>query len=172
MISDATLRSNRRLVEEYSEQMNRITDNIVSKYSRDLDTCIDDVRQLLNRKDKLSDEEVEDLTLEVPIYMYYAVSGLENIGIQMDSAKTIKMGVYNGHYMEAAGTISDKTAQAENATLPEYLMQVCFERAYKQLKLKVDVATQLCQATRKVLQKRISDMDIHRGELNYNIKNS
>lgn len=164
---DNKLRSIKYQVEQNSERIDKIVDGLVAKYNKDLDRFINDTKELLDNADRLSDNEIENLTLRVPIYMYFGVNGVESLGIQLDNAKAVKMESYNAKFMESSGTIADKTAESENGTLPEYLMVVCYDRAYKKLKAKMDVATQICQSTRKVLQKRISELDINKTELNY-----
>lgn len=163
---EGKLRTIKREVESNAETIEKIVDQLVSKYNSDLDKCINEAKELLDKKDKLTDYEIENITLRVPIYMYYGVHGLETLGIQLDNAKAIKTTKYNEYYMEAQGTISDKTAEAENLVIPEHLMVVCYERAYKKLKSKVEVATQICQATRKVLTKRISEIEVSRNDRN------
>lgn len=165
--TEQKLRSLKVEIEENSETIQRIVDQIIAKYNRGLDNLIEECRNLLDMKDRLSDEEVEDLTLRVPIFMYFGVQGLESLGILLDQAKTGKNISYNLAYSKASGTVGDKTAEAELRSLDEALMVVCYERAYKQLKQKMDVATQICQSTRKVLQKRISELDINKIDAKY-----
>ena len=163
---EGKLRTIKREIETNSATIEKIVDQLVGKYNEDLDKCIDEARELLDTKDKLTDYEIENITLRVPVYMYYGVHGVETLGIQLDNAKAIKTTKYNEYYMDAQGTIGDKTAEAENLVIPEHLMVVCYERAYKKLKAKVDVATQICQATRKVLTKRIAEIDVSKNDRN------
>lgn len=161
---EGKLRTIKREIENNSETIEKIVDQLVKKYNEDLDKCIFEAKELLDKKDKLTDYEIENITLRVPIYMYYAVHGLETLGIQLDNAKAIQKTKYNEHYIEAQGTVGDKTAKAENLVIPEHLMVVCYERAYKKLKTKTEVALQICQATRKVLTKRISEIEVSKND--------
>lgn len=163
-VEEGKLRTIKREIEANSETIEKIVEQLVVKYNKDLDECIENAKQLLDTKDKLTDYEVENITLRVPIYMYYGVQGVENLGIQLDNAKAIQKTKYNEYYIESSGTIGDKTAEAENMVIPEHLMVVCYERAYKKLKNKMDVALQICQATRKVLTKRISEIEVNRND--------
>ena len=151
-------------VEANAIKIQTIVDQLVSKYNKQLDDFMDEVLLMLSHKDKLSDTEIEMITLKVPIYMYFGVSGVENLGIQLDNAKAIKVTKFNIEYMDSEGTINDRNANAENNIIPEALTLICYERAYKKLRSKMDVAEQLCNSTRKVLQKRITELSILKND--------
>jgi len=160
------MRGIKKRAEENSKPLEKIVEQLVSKFGKDLDEFINQIKEWLDNKDVLDDHEIESITIRIPVFMYFAVSGLENLGIQKDNAKAIKMEAFNEAVMAIDGTIRDKESYAENNTLNEYLVEVAFDRAYRKLKAKVDVCDQLCQASRKVLSKRISELDINRMEGN------
>ena len=147
-------------IEENSVKIQKIVDQLVTEYNKQLDDFMNEILVMLGKKDELTNTEVEMMTLKIPVYMYFGVNGMENLGIQFDNAKAIKANRFNDEYINSSGTINDKTAYAENETIPEALMIICYERAYKKLKSKMGVAEQLCNSTRKVLQKRIAELDI------------
>jgi hypothetical protein len=170
------LRSRKIEVEQNSAKIEQIVDQLVSKYNRDLDDFMNKVKDLLSEADRkgseISTTDIENITLRVPLYMYFAANGLETLGIQGDNAKAARMEVFNEIYLDASGTIQDKTHTAEQETFAEYLLEIAFTRAYKKLKTKLEMAEQMCQASRKVLQKRISEMDITRLTPNYEKENT
>ena len=170
-VDENKCRSLKHQAEKYSETIEKIVDSLVRQYNKDLDDFMAKVKAMLDKNDHLTNDEIENITLRVPVYMYWASNGLETLGIQGDNAKAIKMEAYNNAVMSIDGTIRDKESYAENATLNEYLVDVAFSRAYKKLKTKLDMAVQLCQASRKVLQKRIAEIEIHQMEPNY-VKNN
>lgn len=166
--SDVKINSIKKRAIDNGKVIEKIVDQLVSRFGNDLDDFVLQVKKWLDNKDALEDHEIESITIRIPVFMYFAVSGLENLGIQRDSAKAIKMEAFNDAVMKIEGTVRDKESFAENDTLHEYLVEMAFDRAYKKLKAKVDTCDQICQASRKVLTKRISELDINRMEGNRN----
>lgn len=164
---DSELRTLKKYVEDNSRRIEVLVNQLVTKYNRDLDEFLETVREMLKNKDRLSTTEIENITLKVPIYAYFASEGVENLGIELDNMKAIKTQRYNDSYIEADGTIADKKAVAENDTLTEGLMEVVYTRAYKKLKTKVELCESIAQSARKVMTKRITEIEINKGEPNY-----
>lgn len=160
------VRTLKRKVEENSAVVEKVVDSIVSKYNKDLDDYIRKIKRLLDRGDVLSDAEIENAVMRIPVFLYYAASGLESLGIEGDNAKAAKIEVFNAAYLEIEGTIQDKTKHAELQTFPEYLIEVAFARAYKKLKTQIDMAEHIFSGAKKVLSKRMLDIDISRQDPN------
>lgn len=158
------LRSIRHGVEEKSVTVERIVDNIVTKYSHELDAEIDNIKTLLDNSQRLSDGEIESIVMRLPIFMYYGVNGLENLGVESDMAKAVKAEVYNDKYLETDGTIPERTHQAELNTMNEQMISVAFSRAYKKLKSKIDQAENVFSGAKKVLTKRMQDIELQKGD--------
>lgn len=161
---EGKLRSIRHKVEQDSNVIDRIVESIVFKYSQQLDSEVDQIKYLLERPEELSDIEVENMVMRLPVYMYYAVNGLEDLGIESDIAKAVKLEVFNENYIEIEGTIKDKTHQAELNTMDEQMIEVAFTRAYRKLKSKIDQAENIFSGAKKVMTKRIQDYEIHRQD--------
>lgn len=160
MQDESRLRQIKARVEENSQTLDRLVDSIVSKYNRDLDEEIEKVKELLSEKDKLSDEQVENMVMRIPVFMYFATNGLESLGIESDMAKAVKLEVYNDKYVRAEGTIKDKQAEAETLSINEAMIEVAFTRAYKKLKTKIEMAEHVFSGAKKVLGKRMQDVEI------------
>lgn len=161
-MKETALRTLRHEVQENSEKVERIVTNILNEYARDLDNEIDKIRHILDNSDEMTDNEIENITMRLPVFMYYSVNGLENLGIESDMAKAVKLEVYNNKYLESTGTIADKTHDAELQTMNEQIIETAFIRAYKKLKAKIDKAEHVFSGAKKVLSKRIQDAELHR----------
>jgi hypothetical protein len=147
-------------VQENSKVIDEIVNTIVDKYTKELTEFMQYIDVQLKRKDELDDLQLERITLKIPLFMYFAATGLETLGIEGDTAKAARMDVYNAAFAEIAGTIEDKKKAAELRTMPEYFIEAAYERAYKKLKQQIAMAEHMFSATKKVLSKRMQDNEL------------
>jgi hypothetical protein len=161
---EAAMRRMKVQVEDESTAVNNLVDSLVSKYGKDLERAIDKVKNALSENDRVSNEELEKFVMEVPVYMYYAIEGLEKLGIEGDNALALKKEKFNRSYIDTAGTIEDKTKQAELDTMTEYYVETAYKRAYKKLKEKISKAEHVYTGSKKVLDKRTNELFIHKGD--------
>jgi hypothetical protein len=108
----------------------------------------------------MSDDELEASVMKIPVFLYFAVGGLESLGIEGDTAKAHKIEVFNKAYADVEGTIQDKTKHAELNSFPEYLIEVAYARAYKKLKSQIDAAEHVFSGAKKVLSKRMMEIEL------------
>lgn len=158
------MRSLKSSIEGDSEELERMVSVITKQYESDLDNHITEIKNALENRDQLTDTELEKMALKVPIYMYFAVEGLEDLGLRSDSSKMTKAETFNKLFNQADGTIQDKRAIAELQSMPHYYIEIVFSRAYKRLKSKIDVCEHLCLSIRKVIGKRTQDMFVSSQE--------
>lgn len=149
-----TIDRNAKLVDE-------IVDRIIEKYTKQLDDYMDFIKTLLaDGNNRLTDGELEDITVNIPVLLYITGNGQEAIGVKEDVAKAFKAELYNKMYGEAEGTVADKQAIAELETRSELLVEIAYKRAYRKIKLKIDLANETLQSIKKVLTRRMQDADI------------
>lgn len=150
-----------------SKMVIEIVNGLVSQYNSDLDDYIDGISDvILNSSERLTDYDIERMVLKLPLFIYYAGSGLEDLGAQTDVAKAKRAEMFNDAFINANGTINDKNSQAEQLVLNETIVEVAFGRAYKKLKSKLDTAARLHDSVKKIMNKRQSDNELSRGILN------
>lgn len=153
-------------VEENSEIINSIVDSIVSNYCGQLDDYMKFVRSVVSdTTNPPSDIELDDFTLNIPVLLYFTGEAQEALGIKEDIAKAIKMEIYNDSYSNATGTVADKTAKAELTTQAEFIAQTAYSRAYKKVKLRMELATETLQSVKKVVSRRMSEYEITRADV-------
>lgn len=160
MIEESKVRSIKHTVEENSQVLERVVDSIVQKYNKELDEEVEKIKLLLDDKTTLDDSEIEHLVMRIPVFMYYASNGIETLGVESDMAKAVKLDIYNQRYMESSGTIKDKEANASYLTLNESMIEIAFQRAYKKLKTKLEMAEHVFSGAKKVLTKRMQDTEM------------
>lgn len=159
------MRSIRMKIEEESKLIDQMVDVVIAKYNKDLHSFIEECYELLKEKDRLlEDTELENMTIRIPMFMYFAATGLETLGIEGDTAKAHTMEVYNEAFGKASGTIKDKAAESELKVLSEKYIEIVFIRAYKKLKTQIEMAEHIFSGVKKVLSKRMNEMDLTRGD--------
>lgn len=166
------------LTDEELEHINKIQEDVEDK-SKIIDDIVYDIIQpycegldkyVLFIKDCLKDgenppttDELDDFCLNLSTYIYFAGGMCEQLGIRDDIAKAVYKEMY--HTARAnldKGTVADKDSLAELASQEEYIVSSAYTRAYKTLKSKVENAQELLSSVKKVLTRRMSEMELTR----------
>jgi hypothetical protein len=95
--------------------------------------------------------------------IYFASGMCEYLGIRDDIAKALYKEMYNTHRDSIEkGTVADKNTLAELASQEQYLVSASYTRAYKTMKAKVENAQELLSSCKKVLSRRMTEMELTR----------
>lgn len=144
-----------------SNNLERAVQNIVNEHTSELTATINSIRDMLkDTTDILTDQEIEDIMLRLPIILYDKTDDQEIVGLQSDLANQIYKEAYNESYKLARGTIGDKTSAAELSTMQNKLDQIIFDRAYKIIKQKINMAIETLNAVKKVQAMRMERNNI------------
>lgn len=148
-------------IEKNSELINEIVDNLVSSYCKQLDDYVKFIQNVLqDLEHPPTDLELDDFVMNLPVLLYFTGEGMESLGIKEDTSKAIRMEKYNEIYNELKGTIADKTAKAELHSQVEYITNMAYTRAYKKIKLRLELGNELLQSIKKVITRRTSEYDL------------
>lgn len=160
-----------KYVETESQDINDIVDQIVKRFSKELDEfvmivrdCIELVKQ--TNLDMYDNETLQMQILKLPTLLYFAGDGLEVIGGESEVAEYRRKELYNeiiNSLNSEKYTIPDKKAMAEKQTEYEAIVERIYDRAYKKLKLKIDLAIKLLESLKKVADMRIARMNKGKG---------
>lgn len=135
--------------------MESIIRRIVDEKTHEVTDVVHLVRSLLkDDTDQLTDLEIDDILLKLPIVLYDAIDEQEVVGLQLDMAKQIYKEAQSGAYKLARGTIADKNAVTDLATRAEQLEQIIYDRSYKIIKQKFEMAVETLNAVKKVQASR------------------
>ena len=151
-------------VEAHSEVINKIVQEIISPYCKDLDKYVEFIRDCLKDGERPpTSEELDDFCLNLSTQIYFAGGMCEQLGIRDDISKAVYKEVYNTVRSEQShGTVADKDALAELSAQQEQITNICYNRAYKILKAKVENAQELLGSCKKVLTRRMSEFELTR----------
>ena len=149
-------------IEDNSKTVNDIVDSIIKSYSKDLDDYVLFIKDCLaDGQNPPTDEELDDFCLNLSTYIYFAGGMVEQLGIRDDIAKAVYKETYNtARQNEDKGTVADKDSIAELSSQQELLTSICYTRAWKTMKAKVENAQELLQSCKKVLTRRMTEAEL------------
>lgn len=147
-------------VEENSETINKLVEDTIKPYCKDLDKYVKFIKDCLkDGENPPTDAELDDFVLNLSTYIYWASGACEQLGIRDDISKAIYKEVYHSKRNELnSGTVADKDSIAELESVQEQVANVVYNRAYKIMKSKVENAQELLSSCKKVLSHRLQEL--------------
>lgn len=151
-------------VENHSETINKIVNDIIQPYCKDLDKYVSFIKDCLkDGQNPPTDEELEDFVMNLSTYIYFAGGMVEQLGIRDDISKAVYKETYHTSRNSInSGTVADKDSLAELSSQQELLTNICYNRAWKIMKSKVENAQELLSSCKKILTRRISELELTR----------
>ncbi len=148
-------------IEQNASKVDEIVKRLVDDYCKPLDDYVAQCKAIItNKEEPPTDEELDDMCMTIPCFLYYTGEGQEALGLREDVAKAIKMELYNNTYEQAVGTIADKTATAELASQHQFIIHACYQRAYKQIKMRYEIGLELLSSIKKVIGRRQNALNL------------
>ena len=149
-------------VENNSSQIQEIVEGITKPYCKDLDNYVDFIKSILaDGENPPTSQELDDFCMNLSVYIYYASGMQEQLGIKDDIARAIYKEMYHSSRDSIdKGTVADKDSLAELASQQEYLVSVCYKRAYNIIKAKVSAAQEMLASVKKVISRRMQEVEI------------
>lgn len=155
-----SLKLKQKELEENSRLLEEIVDSLVEECCGMLNDYMGKTADKLCNNDTLSDRDLEDITLKLPNIIYFTNDLVESLGLKYDVASSKKQREFNSIHLSTQGTIADKKSKAELLTLEDTFIQMCYDRAYKKVKQKVDAGYEELKSAKKVLERRNLAMQI------------
>jgi len=149
-------------VENHSDVLCHIVDEIIEPYCRDLDRYVLFIKECLHDGETPpTNDELDDFCMNLSTLIYFAGGMCEQLGIRDDISKAVYREVYNdARSALSEGTIADKDSIAELQAQQEQITSVCYNRAYRIVKAKVDAAQELLASCKKVLTRRTQEWEL------------
>lgn len=151
-------------VENNSAKVDAIVNDIIRPYCENLDKYVAFIAECLqDGQTPPTDEELDDFVLNLSTYIYWAGGAVESLGIKDDISKAVYKEMYHSSRATVdKGTVADKDSLAELASQQEYIINVCYNRAWRMLKSKVENAQELLSSCKKVLTRRMAEAELTR----------
>lgn len=154
-------------VEENSQTIDDIVSEIINPFCNSLDKYVEFIGECLKDGDNPpTNSELEDFCLNLSTYIYFAGGMCEQLGIRDDISKAVWKETYNtARATKESGTVADKDSFAELKAQQEQLTNICYNRAYKTMKSKVENAQELLSSCKKVLSHRLAELELTKFSL-------
>lgn len=153
-----------------SEYLDNIVDGLVQTCCQELDDYIVYVKKLLDDVNTpITNEELDDIVLTIPTLLYFAGNTQETLGIREDVSKMDETNKYNQALMDASGTVQAKQAYAKLQTQNESLATLVYQRACRKIKLRCDYAYEILQSSKKILSRRVAELELSKSATGRNI---
>ena len=155
-------------VEENSAELDKTINDIIERYSGELDDYMSFVMGILrNDEQPPTDAELDDFALRLSSLIYFTSVGAEQMGIRDDLSSSAYKEAYNvARSMQKSGTVADKNAQAELDAMAEKVVSIVYSKAYRILKAKVDSAQEVLSSVKKVMSRRMTETELSRMQMN------
>lgn len=160
------MKENLLLNQEISENSKLIEDiafNISKEFTQELDKVMGICKSIFQSKDKITNQEIEDLLAQLPSILYFVNEGQEAVGIKQDIAEMTKKTNYNIAREKANGTVADKNTTAEGQVINEAINEIIYQRAYKLIRAKIEMAQEMVNSLKRIFDARMMEYQIGNG---------
>ena len=160
------MKENLLLNQEISENSKLIEDiafNISREFTQELDKVMGICKSIFQSKDKITNQEIEDLLAQLPSILYFVNEGQEAVGIKQDIAEMTRKTNYNIAREKANGTIADKNTTAEGQVINEAINEIIYQRAYKLIRAKIEMAQEMVNSLKRIFDARMMEYQIGHG---------
>lgn len=160
------MKENLLLNQEISENSKLIEDiafNISKEFTQELDKVMGTCKSIFQSKDKITNQEIEDLLAQLPSILYFVNEGQEAVGIKQDIAEMTRKTNYNIAREKANGTVADKNTTAEGQVINEAINEIIYQRAYKLIRAKIEMAQEVVNSLKRIFDARMMEYQIGNG---------
>lgn len=154
---------NNERVESLTAVVRDMVKSIVDEACKGLDEYMAQIDEILCDKDNpVSDDELEDFTLNLPSLLYLVSARREDLKVKEDVAKAVHKDVYNRVREKAQGTVADKDTAADLAAQSEAITVIVLQRAGSTIKTREEAAWEMLNSVKKVLTRRTVELELSR----------
>ena len=169
MVSDA-VRTHYEAVRAASVNADILVAQVVREFAGPLNEFIDLCENYLNEvrdgvRADFTDIDLQRMAMRLPILLYRLSDGVDRSAIESTVAKAAVDIVFDQNYLKAVGTIPERKAIAGLQTSDETQVVELTKHVYNRLRGKIEHATALFDAIRKVMTSRDTERQVFRREL-------
>lgn len=153
-----------------SVYFNSTCDDIVNKYTANLDSLMSDIYKECVIVDYVDDVTLEKYYLELTNHLYFLQDKIEKLSVKADMAKAAAQEVYNKSYLDNQViapvdkkdkiTVAELQARAQNDSQYQEVVASVFDHASKLVRSKVDAAYEMVSSLKRIVVKREKELQL------------
>ena len=154
------LQNIRESVESGSLQVADMVNSIIGNNSQEIDDYINIVRHSFLNDSQILDGDLDKIILKIPVYIYYLTQVLQEIDIRKGISAENAQYVENETLINSTGTVAEKQAKAQNATVNNRVVQLAYKNAAGKIQAKINAAMEILNSAKRVQQRRLEEMKL------------
>ena len=166
-------------VNEDTKILETIIDDVVARYTKDLDTIMHGIKTDVLEDSNPSINVIEKYFLELSSCLYFMCEKVEKLGLLDSISKSNAQEVYNNKYLEyqhsdsntKKPTVAELTALSESGSLYDRTVNDMYNKAYKIVKNKINSAETMVSTLSKILSHRIQESNLTQAQTSRQILN-
>lgn len=147
-------------IETSSIQIYDMVNTIIGDSLNEIDTYLDTVRKIFTDNQEVLTQDLDKIILQIPVYVYNLIVLAQQIEMKKGVAKEQAKYVENEALLQSTGTVAEKSAKAENATIKERMVQTAYTTASSIVSRKIEGAMAILDSAKKVQQRRMKELSL------------
>lgn len=135
-------------------QLDEVVNGLLGDRLNALDQYIANVRQCFLSGQEILDQDLEKIVLQIPVYIYDVIVFAQQMEMRKGVAAEQATLAENEQLLQATGTVQEKKAKAENATIQDRFIEMAYKTASSIVSRKVDGAIDILNSARKIQASR------------------
>jgi len=137
-----------------------MVNSIIGNNSQEIDDYINMVRHSFLNDSQILDGDLDKIILKIPVYIYYLTQVLQEIDIRKGISAENAQYVENETLINSTGTVAEKQAKAQNATVNNRVVQLAYKNAAGKIQAKINAAMEILNSAKRVQQRRLEEMKL------------
>ena len=141
-------------VNSNGSELDEIVNNLLGDKLTVLDQYISQVRACFMSGNQILDGDLEKIILQIPVFIYDVIEFSQQMEMRKGIAAEQATVAENEQLLNATGTVQEKKAKAENATVRDRFVEMAYKTASSIIARKVDGAIDILNSARKIQASR------------------
>lgn len=141
--------------------------SLVNECVSDLDSYIVNISTNFKDSAMIDNLTLDNFILNIPMLIYYTVSKLEQLGLKDDLSEIEKKSQLSRLMSDTSITVKNKTQRqlmTEIESIDISILNNIYQRAYKIVKNKIDIAYEVLASCKKIMSRRIEELKVENSD--------
>ena len=147
-------------VENSSVQINEMVDLIIGDNLKEIDDYMEKVKTVFIDNQEILDGDLDKIILRIPVYIYNLVVIAQQIEMKKGLSKEHAKYSQNEAMLNSTGTVAEKQAKAENASVDDRLTMLAYTNAASIVSNKIDRAMTILDSAKKVQARKLAELKL------------